>query len=288
LQFLRKHHRYEQVEILASHDDAVIFSARDKLKKRQVVIKFIVWKERAFVEQFMLKKFKKKRNIVQLIGQLKIVPEPFYNALVLEKYQTASSKLMPIKNKNELRFVMKGILKVMINPIWYYTDSQYFHIIPLHICRQLQRCIPGRDIKPSNILINLRQGEITKVALGDFGKATYQSPNKIHSEFCGTIYYAAPEVLEGYKAIYASDIWSTAVTFYELATGRDFIAGTEKNEIMYEIKLKLSTEERKQDYLSRYFDGQEYELFSFLFHIDPEKRPSANEALEHNYFKDDL
>jgi len=77
-----------------------------------------------------------------------------------------------------------------------------------------------RDIKPSNILLcqpvpGVPQAEI-KVA--DFGLAT--SEEKASGRFVGTPYYAAPEQIAGGPTDFRSDIYTLAVTFYELLTGR--------------------------------------------------------------------
>lgn len=77
-----------------------------------------------------------------------------------------------------------------------------------------------RDIKPSNLIL----GEITPGAhrahtkVTDFGLAT--DTHKSEGRFVGTPYYAAPEQLAGTTSDFRSDIYSLAVTFYELLTGK--------------------------------------------------------------------
>ncbi len=56
------------------------------------------------------------------------------------------------------------------------------------------------DVKPSNAFVDRRNA----VLLGDFGVAGY------------TLEYAAPELLDGAEKTAATDLWATAVTFYEL------------------------------------------------------------------------
>jgi uncharacterized RDD family membrane protein YckC len=76
-----------------------------------------------------------------------------------------------------------------------------------------------RDVKPSNILLceptpGVPQAEI-KVA--DFGLATLE--DKASGRFVGTPYYASPEQIAGGPTDFRSDIYTLAVTFYELLTG---------------------------------------------------------------------
>ncbi len=58
------------------------------------------------------------------------------------------------------------------------------------------------DVKPANVFC-----DENAVLLGDFGVAGV------------TLEYAAPELVSGYAKTTATDLWATAVTFYELLCG---------------------------------------------------------------------
>jgi serine/threonine-protein kinase len=74
-----------------------------------------------------------------------------------------------------------------------------------------------RDIKPENILVRQQDG-VAK--LTDFGISTIARTTSVGSgTVAGTFPYMAPEVLAG-KCSVQSDIWSLAVTLYEMLTGR--------------------------------------------------------------------
>jgi eukaryotic-like serine/threonine-protein kinase len=73
-----------------------------------------------------------------------------------------------------------------------------------------------RDIKPANILIT----PDGTVKLSDFGLAKVLSNSMMYVGGGGTLPYMAPECfLEGDHVNFASDIWSVAVTLYEMLTG---------------------------------------------------------------------
>ncbi|WFC96308.1 mitogen-activated protein kinase kinase [Malassezia brasiliensis] len=71
-----------------------------------------------------------------------------------------------------------------------------------------------RDVKPSNILVNLR-GEIK---LCDFG-VSGELINSIADTFVGTSTYMSPERIQGDQYSIKSDVWSLGITMIELAHG---------------------------------------------------------------------
>jgi len=81
------------------------------------------------------------------------------------------------------------------------------------------RVIHG-DIKPANVLFG--QGELVKLA--DFGLGRMlegaDTAFELHGQVIGTPHYMAPEVIGGEAAGMASDVWSAAVLFYQVLSGR--------------------------------------------------------------------
>lgn len=77
-----------------------------------------------------------------------------------------------------------------------------------------------RDVKPSNLLLCEPTPGVphAEIKVADFGLAT--SEDKASGRFVGTPYYAAPEQIAGGPTDFRSDIYTLAVTFYELLTGK--------------------------------------------------------------------
>ncbi|MCB1041903.1 MAG: protein kinase [Acidobacteria bacterium] len=73
-----------------------------------------------------------------------------------------------------------------------------------------------RDLKPSNLMVT-KDG---RVKIMDFGLAKNISDTNKTQQVWGTPMFMAPEVMQGDKATFASDIYSVGVTFYLLLTGQ--------------------------------------------------------------------
>jgi hypothetical protein len=93
-----------------------------------------------------------------------------------------------------------------------------------------QASVVHRDIKPSNIMIT----ESDVVKLLDFGIAISDRSIGLTTPgfLLGSLNYMSPEQLNGEKATARSDIYSVAVTLYEVLTGRLPFTGATNYEIM--------------------------------------------------------
>lgn len=77
--------------------------------------------------------------------------------------------------------------------------------------------IVHRDLKIENILIS-KEGNIKII---DFGLSNLFSPKSLLKTFCGSLYFAAPELLQA-KAYQGPevDIWSFGIVLYVLVCGK--------------------------------------------------------------------
>lgn len=93
----------------------------------------------------------------------------------------------------------------------------------------------------------------------DLGSAISSDENTI-TEYLQSRYYRAPEIILGCPYSNAIDIWSAAVTIFELYTGNFLFPGTSNNHM---LKLMMQTKGRfgnkmlrKGEYVYKHFDAQ--------------------------------
>lgn len=100
------------------------------------------------------------------------------------------------------------------------------------------------DLKPTNILVNKNR---SRLRLSDFGSA-HPMKEAEPSPFLVTGWYRAPEIILGLPYSYGIDMWATACTLFEVATGKTLFRGNSNNDM---IRLHLAAKGR--DTLARKF-----------------------------------
>jgi cyclin-dependent kinase 5 len=170
------------------------------------------------------------------------------------------------------------------------------------------RNILHRDLKPQNLLINNRSGELK---LADFGLArAFGIPVRCYSAEVVTLWYRPPDVLFGAKLYTTSiDMWSAGCIFAELANaGRPLFPGSDVDDQLKRIFKLLGTPSEENwpgmsqlpDYknFSMYLPNQSFSqivpklsnrgrnLLQRLLICNPGQRLSADDSMAHPYFLD--
>jgi serine/threonine protein kinase len=139
----------------------------------------------------------------------------------------------------------------------------------LNYCHSLSIC--HRDIKCKNIMIDTKAGNILKLI--DFGLSNWTSETKFCNTFCGTPAFAAPEMILGkqYRGPEV-DVWSAGIVLYTMLTARFPF-----NSVFELLQGKYNAPEG----VSR----ECVDLICRMLQLHPEKRPSMQEVLDHNWCK---
>lgn len=96
-----------------------------------------------------------------------------------------------------------------------------------------QQNVVHRDIKPANVMYDLEK-DVVKVT--DFGIARITDSSKTKTGIVlGTPSFMSPEQISGAKVDGRSDLYSLAVTLYQMLTGRLPFVGESMAELMYKI-----------------------------------------------------
>jgi calcium-dependent protein kinase len=146
--------------------------------------------------------------------------------------------------------------------------------------------IVHRDIKPENMLVENKvkaskySKEMINIKLIDFGTCNYINDKNLTLKV-GSPYYIAPEVLKrNYNE--KCDIWSCGVILYIMLVGYPPFSGSTTNELLESVgKGKYTIKSHEWAKVST----QAKDLVIRMLEIDPAKRISAQEALEHPWVK---
>ena len=144
-----------------------------------------------------------------------------------------------------------------------------------------------RDLKPENILISKKEidlqdnAEYFWIQIIDFGTAKIFENDKNENLVVGSPYYIAPEVLnKNYNE--KCDTWSVGVILYMFLVGKPPFNGKDNAEIVNSIRTQ-NYDENNPKLLTR--SEEVRDLIKHLLDKDTNKRLSAKEALNHQWFK---
>jgi calcium-dependent protein kinase len=144
-----------------------------------------------------------------------------------------------------------------------------------------------RDLKPDNILLEEGESDIPNTLLADFGLAAYRRPGEHFTDFVGTLEYCAPEIHEHVPYTEAADMWSFGVLLYELLT-QDYPFGHTTSKDGPWRKRILKGEYSIEGFRVAIPDISmaALDLVQRLLVVDPNQRPSAQEAMRHEFFSE--
>ena len=135
-----------------------------------------------------------------------------------------------------------------------------------------------RDIKPENLLLD----KDYNIKLCDYGWATYITPGKYLTVYCGTPEYVSPEMLKKYPYNEKVDIWALGVLIFELVFGYAPFASNFNEDRYNNIKAgKINWPNDLNN--NEYNDIKD--LIEKILKINPKERISLDEIENHSWLK---
>jgi serine/threonine protein kinase len=141
--------------------------------------------------------------------------------------------------------------------------------------------IVHRDIKPENILICEDRTGLPTIKLIDFGLSRFISPDDLCTVPCGTLAYAAPEILRNERYHQPVDIFSCGVVLYLLLRGHLPFDSKDKQEI---IDMTLHSDADMTGEIWDSISTAAKNLIKRMLTKDPAERISLKDALRHAWF----
>ncbi|KAJ3034044.1 hypothetical protein HK097_004640, partial [Rhizophlyctis rosea] len=155
----------------------------------------------------------------------------------------------------------RRIFRQIVEAVGYCHDMNFVH----------------RDLKLENILLTTD----LNVKVIDFGFTRSISTPNLLDTYCGSVAYAAPEMISGQKYHGPqADVWSLGVILYTLICG--YLPFDDDNDLMIHKKI-MNLEYDLPDFLS----DVSKDIISKILQIDGTSRITIPDILSHPWFRDD-
>ena len=206
-------------------------------------------------KELSILKIVKHKNIVRLY---EILETPRHIFIVMEYCEGGDIMNYILNRKRLTEFESLKYFHQLINALYYLHSQNIAH----------------RDIKIDNLLLDSN----FDLKLIDFGLSTKYKDDELLNQPCGTIVYAAPEVLnyQDYHGMLA-DVWSCGIVLYGMLSG--FLPFGDSDD---EINKKKILEGRIK--MPSYFSEGAKNLLRHMLDVNPLTRYTLEDIMQHPWF----
>jgi serine/threonine protein kinase len=260
-QMIELHHdmRFADTVVIAEGSNTYICQAFDSQTRTDVAIKVpLIGCQQTAVEAAILQKLNHPA-IIQLMDVISTESGP---ALVLPYARGGDLFKLVVSNNGLSESSAMVVMVRLLAAVAHCHEHGIWH----------------RDIKLENIL--LMTDGIQDTILGDFGYAI-EAIGECRGCCSGSVEYAAPEIWKRSPYTEKVDIWSLGVTLYTMLAA-DYPYATHENDPITSINEGLAELLRNLALLD--VSAECCDLLEKMLEIDPARRISAAEALEHEWF----
>lgn len=195
--------RYDVGHLLGSGGIGEVFLAKDKLLKRDVVLKFL--QQQFAADAMVARYFFREARVSASLSHPNIVT--VFDVGVISRRPFIA-----------MEYLQGHALDQHLQAVGGMMDPVSSTPIVVQLCEALayahRHNVVHRDIKPENIML-----VDSNVKLMDFGLAKVLSAASTDSLLCGTPQFMAPELITGKFLDHRIDIYALGITLYEIFTG---------------------------------------------------------------------
>ncbi|CEF60054.1 Mitogen-activated protein kinase 10 [Strongyloides ratti] len=289
---LRVPRRYQNITLIGSGAQGCVYSAFDTIQHIPVAIKKL---SRPFLNSTHAKRAYREFCLLNMVHHRNIIS--LFNAFTPQTTYADFTDLYIVMEKMDATLQQVIQMQLDHERISYLLYQMLCGIKHLHAAG-----IIHRDLKPSNIVVNKHC--VLKIL--DFGLArSAANANANMTPYVVTRYYRAPEVILGMPYQEIVDIWAIGCIFGELILGHVLFQGSDHIDQWTKIVAQLASYVRQRPRIEgckweQLFPTNNFpadsihsnltadharDLLSRMLQIDPDKRITVDEALEHPYVR---
>lgn len=281
--------RYRISKVLGDGTYGSVLKAQNKSSGEWVAIKKLKKKYYSWEECMQLREVKSLRKLVHpnIVKLKEVIRENDELHMVFEFMEANLYQMMKDRQKMLPETKVRNIMFQTLQSLHVMHRHGYFH----------------RDVKPENILVSK-----DTVKMADFGLAREIRSRPPFTDYVSTRWYRAPEVLLR-SVTYNSpiDLWAVGCIMAELYLLRPLFPGSSEADELYKICSVIGTPKQSDwqegyrlahtigfrfpqfvptpiDTIIRHASSEASQMMANLMSWDPNKRMTAAQCLQHQYF----